>query len=87
MYPTSMRQKPYRFKYKEFANVLIQIITQLPSLGIGILIVPHRAQGVVDKTTRSQMQFRAAVRATDDVIKETFPIWYHIYGLIISAYA
>lgn len=59
---------------KEFANVLIQIITQLPSLGIGILIVPHRAQGVVDKTTRSQMQFRAAVRATDDVIKETLDI-------------
>lgn len=59
---------------KEFLNMIIQIITQLPSLGIGILIVPHRAQGVVDKTTRSQMQFRAAVRAGDEVIKETLDV-------------
>lgn len=58
----------------EFLNLLIQIITQLPSLGIGILIVPHRAQGVVDKTTRSQMQFKAAVRAPSEVIKETLDV-------------
>lgn len=59
---------------KDFLNTIIQIITQLPSLGIGVLMVPHRAQGVVDKTTRGQMHFRAAVRASDEVVKETLDI-------------
>lgn len=59
---------------KEFLKLLIQIITQLPSLGIGVLMVPHRAQGIVDKTTRSQMHFRAAVRAQDEVVRETLDV-------------
>lgn len=59
---------------KDFLNLVIQIITQLPSLGIGILMVPHRAQSVVDKTTRTQIQFRAAIRAPQEVIKETLDI-------------
>lgn len=59
---------------REFLNLTVQVITQLPSLGIGVLMVPHRAQGVVDKTTREQMHFRAAVRASEDVITETLGI-------------
>lgn len=61
-------------RHKDFLNLAVQIITQLPSLGIGVLMVPHRAQGVVDKTTRSQMHFRAAVRASEEVIRETLDV-------------
>lgn len=56
---------------KEFNNLIISIITQLPSLGIGLILVPHRASGIVDKTTRTQMQFRAVVNGNTEVIKET----------------
>lgn len=59
---------------KQFLSMLIQIITQLPSLGIGVLIVPHRATNVIDKTIRSQMHFRAAVKADNEVIRETLDV-------------
>lgn len=61
-------------KDKEFLSLLIQILTQAPSLGIGILIVPHRAQGVIDKTTRTQVQFKAAIRVENEIVKETLDI-------------
>lgn len=50
------------------------IISQLPSLGIRLIMVPHRSQGVVDKTVRSLISFSAAVRADDDIVKETLGI-------------
>ena len=50
---------------------LAVILTQFPSLGIRLLIVPHRAQGVVEKKFRLNLGFAAAVRAEADVIKET----------------
>lgn len=56
---------------KEFNVLLNTILTQLPFIGIRIMIVPHRAQGVIEKTTRSLLSFKVAVRAELDAIKET----------------
>lgn len=59
---------------KEFNRLLSIIVTQLPSLGIYLLLVPHRATGVVDKTMRVNMAFTAAVRAEEEVVKETLDV-------------
>lgn len=59
---------------KEFNNLLIIILTQLPSLGIRPMIAPHRAQGVLDKTLRTNISFRSAIRADEAVVKETLDI-------------
>lgn len=56
---------------KEFISTMNVVITQLPFVGIYLLIVPHRAKGVVDKTTREMMTFVAAIKATNDVVTET----------------
>jgi S-DNA-T family DNA segregation ATPase FtsK/SpoIIIE len=54
---------------KEFDGKIQTLISQLPSQGIRLLFVPHRATGVVNKTNRTMLQFTAAVRADiDDVI-------------------
>lgn len=54
-----------------FLQLLLTVITQLPSQGIGVLFVPHRATGIIDKTTRSMVPFAAAVRAKADMVNET----------------
>ncbi len=59
---------------KEFNRLLNIIVTQLPSSGIYLLLVPHRATGVVDKTMRVNMAFTAAVRAEEEVVKETLDV-------------
>lgn len=56
---------------KSFLNMLLTVITQLPSQGIGVLFVPHRAQGIIDKTSRSMVPFAAAVRAKAEMVNET----------------
>lgn len=54
---------------KEFDAKIQTLISQLPSQGIRLIFVPHRATGVVNKTNRTMLQFTAAVRAdTADVI-------------------
>lgn len=54
---------------KEFDGKIQTLISQLPSQGIRLLFVPHRATGVVNKTNRTMLQFTAAVRAdVEDVI-------------------
>ena len=60
--------------YKELDSKLRTIITQLPSLGIRVLIVPHRATGVVDKTNRGMFAFAAAVRSVNDDVVDTLNI-------------
>lgn len=62
---------------KLFLNLLLTVVTQLPSQGIGVLFVPHRAQGIIDKNTRSMVPFTAAVRAKAELVKETLdcPKW------------
>lgn len=58
----------------DFQSKIKVIISQLPSLGIRLLIVPHRAKGVVDVTARTNISFSAAVRAENQVITETLDI-------------
>lgn len=58
----------------EFKEKIKVIISQLPSLGIRLIIVPHRSKGVVDVTARTNISFSAAVRAETQVIKETLDI-------------
>lgn len=59
---------------KVFKEQIKVIISQLPSLGIRLIIVPHRSKGVVDVTARMNISFSAAVRAENQVIKETLDI-------------
>ena len=59
---------------KEFKEQMKVIVTQFPSQGVRLIIVPHRAQGVIDKTIRTNMSFTAAVRATNEVVNETLDI-------------
>lgn len=55
---------------KEFNQLISTIITQLPFLGIHVWIVPHRAQGAVDKTTRANMMFTSAFRCENNIVEE-----------------
>jgi hypothetical protein len=48
---------------KEFNGKTRVLISQLPSQGIRLIFIPHRATGIVDKTNRTMLQFTAAVRA------------------------
>ena len=59
---------------KEFDSKIQTLISQLPSLGIRLLFVPHRATGVVNKTNRTMLQFTAAVRADADDVIDTLGI-------------
>lgn len=59
---------------QEFMSKVKVIISQLPSLGIRLIIVPHRSKGVVDVTARTNISFSAAVRAEPSVILETLDI-------------
>lgn len=59
---------------KEFMSLVKVVVTQLPSLGIRLIMVPHRSQGVVDKTVRTNIGFTAAVRADTEVVQETLDI-------------
>lgn len=54
---------------KEFDNKIQILISQLPFEGIRLILVPHRATGIVNKTNRTMLSYTAAVRAdTADVI-------------------
>ena len=66
----------------EFFELSKVIISQLPSLGIRLLMVPHRAQGVVDKTIRSLITYAAAIMADKEVVCETLDIKRWNYPLV-----
>lgn len=59
---------------KEFDTKFQVIISQLPSLGIRLLFVPHRATGIVNKTNRTMIQYTAAVRADIEDVKDTLGV-------------
>lgn len=61
-------------RQKEFDGKIQTLISQLPSQGIRLLFVPHRATGVVNKTNRTMLQFTAAVRADKDDVLDTLNI-------------
>lgn len=54
-----------------FTSLVKTVVTQLPSLGIKLLLVPHRAQGIIDKTVRTNMAYACAIRADNEIVKET----------------
>lgn len=59
---------------KTFLGQLLTIITQLPSVGIYLLFVPHRAQGIIDKTTRTMVPYVAAVKAKTGLVNEALDV-------------
>lgn len=58
----------------ELDSKLQTIISQFPSLGIGVIFVPHRATGVVSRTIRTMIAFASAVRANIEDVKDTLGI-------------
>lgn len=50
------------------------IITQFPYIGIRLIMISHRAQGVIDKTVREQLGFRVAVGAENNVVLEALDL-------------
>lgn len=59
---------------KDLNSKLRVIISQLPSLGIRLLFVPHRVTGVVDKTNRTLVQFSASIRQNRTEVIDTLGI-------------
>lgn len=59
---------------KELDVKLQTIISQLPSLGIRLLFVPHRATGVVNRTNRTMLSYTASVKGDIDDVKDTLGI-------------
>ena len=58
----------------QFDSYISTIVTQMPSKGVRLIIIAHRAQNYVDKTVRSNMSFICAVNALDDVVKDTLGV-------------
>lgn len=55
---------------KEFKNLIQTVLTQLPFLGIGLMMVPHRTTGVLDPLVRLNLSYKASVMADDATLKE-----------------
>jgi len=64
-------------KQKELNAKIQTLMTQFPSQGLRILIVPHRSQGIVDKTNRTILDYIACVRSELSEIRDTLglPKW------------
>lgn len=60
--------------YKDLDKRLQTIISQLPSQGIRLVFVPHRATGIVDKTNRTMIQYSACVRSDISEVIDTLDI-------------
>jgi hypothetical protein len=60
--------------HKEFQNYIKKILTQLPFIGIGLMMIPHRTTGILDPLTRMNVSYKSAVMATQDAIKEELGI-------------
>jgi len=58
-------------RVKEFNSSMLTIMSKLPYVGIGLIFIPHRATGIIDKTARTLLKLKAAVMAEDDEIDET----------------
>lgn len=60
--------------FSEFQSKMKVIVSQLPSAGIKMIIIPHRATSVIDKTSRVLFQYTAALKANTDEIKDTLDV-------------
>lgn len=54
----------------QMQSLINSILTQLPSSGIGLIMIPHRSTGILSPTTRMNLAFKAAVMADIDAVKE-----------------
>jgi len=61
-------------KQKELNAKIQTLISQLPSQGIRLIFIPHRATGIVDKTNRTMIQFTACVRSNNDDVMDALDI-------------
>lgn len=61
-------------KKKEFDAQIQTVLSQFPSLGIGLIIIPHRSVAVLSKTNRGLIQFYASVRGDNEDILDTLGI-------------
>ena len=59
---------------KELLRLVRIILTQLPSQGIFLMIVSHRATGALDKTIRYLMSYNVAVRALNSAVKKSLDL-------------
>lgn len=59
---------------KELDAKMQTIISQLPSLGVRVIFVPHRATGIVNRTNRTMINFTASVRGDIEDVKDTLGI-------------
>lgn len=59
---------------KQFMDLMTVILTQFPYLGIKLMLVPHRAKGIVDKTLRTNIGLSAVACGTQEVILETLDV-------------
>lgn len=58
-------------RVKEFNSSMLTIMSKMPYIGIGLIFIPHRATGIIDKTARTLLKLKAAVMAEEDEIDET----------------
>lgn len=56
---------------KEFQKKFLVILSQHRYLGIRLMFVPHRATGIVDKTSRTLIHYAASVMGNPDEVEET----------------
>ena len=64
---------------KEFDSLLQVLISKLPYVGIRVLFIAHRAQGIIDKTNRGMIDYAVSVMGKPEEVDETlgtknFPI-------------
>lgn len=59
---------------QNFRKKMAILISQLPYVGIRLIMIPHRSTGLIDKTIRGMLHFSAAVRAEQSVVCETLDI-------------
>lgn len=64
-------EKEGKQRVKEFNSSMLTIMSKLPYVGIGLIFIPHRATGIIDKTARVLLKLKAAVMAESDEIDET----------------
>ena len=61
-------------RFKEFLSVISTIVTQLPSQGIRLMLVPHRSKGVIEPAIRVNISYTSAICAEVEIVKETLDI-------------
>ncbi|GHU92825.1 hypothetical protein FACS1894208_00810 [Clostridia bacterium] len=64
-------EKEGKQKLKEFNSSMLTIMSKLPYVGIGLIFIPHRSTGIVEKTARALLKLKAAVMADEAEIVET----------------